>query len=87
MADKNRASDSPETSIPAGVYPELDRDLGRRAPMTPVPGMNLGLWPNSPWTVFPLGVYPVFDNDLPRDNDENNITAAHLQGTWPDALD
>lgn len=82
---KRRRPTVTEASIPAGVYPELDRDLGRDGPGSSVPPMNwIGPVPGMPGTVFPMGVYPVFDDDLLRDNTENNVTAANPEGVWPD---
>lgn len=74
-----------ETSIPEGVYPELDNDLARDNVENHIPAADLSeLYLAGLGMQYPLGVYPVFDEDLPRDNMENNITAANPEGAWPD---
>lgn len=89
MKKKAEKKTAQEDAIPAGVYPELDRDLGRDRAQNAfrgivMPGFQPGVI-NSGYPVgsFPLGVYPVFDSDLPRSNEENNLTADILEGAWP----
>ena len=82
MAKKKRKSFVSEASIPAGVYPELDRDLGRENRESNIPAINLGLWPGTAGISYPAG--PIFENDLARDNVENDITAADLEDLWQD---
>ena len=72
-----------EASIPAGVYPELDRDLGRTGVKSRVPAVNLGLWSTTDGVPFPVGL-PIFENDLARANLENDIPAADLEGQRTD---
>ena len=77
MAKKKHKSTASGSSIPAGVYPELDRDLGLDNAENDIAAVNLGLWPNAASTPFPAG--PAFGTDLARDNMENDITAADLE--------
>ena len=76
-----------EASIPAGVYPELDRDLGRDSTANVVRSANLiGLRPDLMAFPFQMEAGSIFDSDLAWDNLENNVPAADWD-LWPDPHD
>ena len=86
MKKNKRKSSVSETSIPVGVYPELDRDLGRESKRSHVPLAALaGLQSGEAGLPIPTGIYPVLDSDLARDNVENDIPAADLEDLRPDS--
>ena len=85
MKNKNHSSAS-EASIPVGVYPELDRDLGRDNRKGHIPMAALaGLQPDKYGLPIPTELYPSMDSDLARDNMENDIPAADLEDLRPDS--
>ena len=75
MKKKKPTQTVSEASIPAGVYPELDRDLGRDKRSDGVPvgipvGGLSGIWPGTIGNPFPMGIYPALD-DFPTNRPED----------------